>query len=96
MIHVGKEAATEAEALLNLWKHIYSKSKVDYQHLFGEKAIESINQYSAENDIDLLVLSTRERGFIEDLFHRSFTKRMAINTKWPLFIAPAQMVLFSI
>ena len=95
LIHVGKEEHKETDVLLHLWKNYYPKSKVSYKQIWGEKAIESINLYSAANDIDMVVISTEKRGFLRDLFHRSFTKRMAINTKLPLFITHTNMVLFS-
>lgn len=43
-------------------------------------------QYSTENNIDLLVLANRQRGFFESLLGRSLTRNMALKTTTPLLV----------
>lgn len=45
-----------------------------------------MNHYILAHNIDLLVMSTVHRSFVENLFHQSVTKRMALNTKIPLLV----------
>lgn len=96
LIHVGEEEPFEAKALLELWKNYYPKAKVYYDQVWGSNAVESINQFSAKNNADLVVVSTEKRSFLEDLFHRSFTKEMLITTQLPVLITHTNMVVFSV
>ena len=45
-----------------------------------------IVQYAEEIDADLIAMGTLRRGFLENLFHRSVTKRMAFHTTVPLLV----------
>jgi len=47
---------------------------------------EGINQYAAENDIDLITLVNSRKGFLELMFNKSITKKMARTTQLPLLI----------
>jgi len=48
--------------------------------------LEGLTRYSSENDIDLIVMATTHRSFLENLFHKSMTKKMAIKSKIPLMV----------
>lgn len=52
----------------------------------SESVAEGMNEYIEHNDIDISVIITRHRSFIEDLFHKSMTKEMIMNTEIPLLI----------
>lgn len=45
-----------------------------------------LNQYTQEHSIDLLVLSTPHRNLFQELFHKSTTKKVALNTDLPLMV----------
>ncbi len=45
-----------------------------------------LNRYVAENNIDLIAMPTINRPFFNQLFHKSTTKDMAIQTKIPLLV----------
>ncbi len=45
-----------------------------------------ISEYCEDEEADLLVMETQERGFIASLFHKSITKAMAIMVQRPLLI----------
>ncbi len=46
----------------------------------------SLNQYAHDENIDLMVMATRQRGFWEQLFHKSQTKQMALHAHLPLLV----------
>ncbi len=48
--------------------------------------LDGLNRYSCENDIDLIVMATAHRSFMENLFHKSMTRKMAIHSKIPLLV----------
>jgi nucleotide-binding universal stress UspA family protein len=47
-----------------------------------------LEAFVAENRMDVLALASRERSFLEDLFHTSITDRLAIHPSVPLLVIP--------
>jgi len=45
-----------------------------------------VNEYVEHHPIDLSVIITHHRNFLENLFHRSITKQMAMHTEIPLMV----------
>ena len=46
----------------------------------------AMEEYARQHKVDLVVMATRHRGFIENLLHKSMTKTMAFNTHIPLMV----------
>ena len=47
---------------------------------------DGLNQYAADNEVDLLVMVTKHRNFLDNLFHKSITRDVAIHTELPILI----------
>lgn len=47
---------------------------------------EGLEHFVQLNDIDLLIITPKERSFVEKLFHKSVTKSMALHSKVPVMI----------
>ena len=47
---------------------------------------EGLDHYAGDNDVDLVVMVTKHRKFLENLFHKSITRQVAVNTKLPILI----------
>lgn len=45
-----------------------------------------LKKYIEKHDIDMLVMLTRHRSFLEDMFHRSITKQMLLDTDIPIMV----------
>ena len=45
---------------------------------------ETIEKYSHDLNTDLIIISRREKGFFENLFHKSISKKLACHTDIPL------------
>lgn len=54
--------------------------------LKNNSPLEAINQYSKENKIDLVALTTFRRSFIANMLHKSMTKQLIFNSKIPLMV----------
>ena len=52
----------------------------------GNLVWKSLNDYAVKNEVDLIVLLTRHRGFWDKLFHKSTTKAMVNHAQIPLLI----------
>lgn len=57
-------------------------------HLSGSDFLETLNDYIHENGIDMVCMLTHPRNAIQNLFHRSLTKKMAYQSKVPLLAIP--------
>lgn len=47
---------------------------------------QGLQEYAEDHQIDLMVMGTDRRSFLDQLFHRSFTKEMILKAKVPLLI----------
>jgi len=54
--------------------------KITSSHLNGSQFGDTLQQYIDENSIDMLVMSTYKRNFLENIFNRSATKKMGYHT----------------
>ena len=52
----------------------------------GDSVVNGLHQYADENNIDLIVLVNKQRGFFDSLMGKSNSKNMALNIKYPLMI----------
>ena len=48
--------------------------------------MKGLEQYAAENAVDLIVLVNRQRSFIDNLLNESLTKKLALYSKVPILI----------
>ena len=74
------------QSLLEFWHNNYPKSKIVVANIESDDVVSALDRYTVENDIDLISMSTPHRGFFDTIFHKSITRRMAINTRIPLLI----------
>ena len=90
-VHVEKKASKfNTEDLMNNIKNQSPAGNVDVKVLVGDEVTNTIRDFAKEENIDLICFGRRERGFFYDLFHPSFTKKMAILTDIPLLIINAE------
>lgn len=59
-------------------------------HLSGSDFLETLNEYVHLNKIDVVCMITHRRNFIDNLFNRSLTKKMAYQSKVPVLAIPAK------
>lgn len=52
----------------------------------SQDVVEGLSRFAEETTADLLVMATTHRNFLEELFHKSATKKMIYNTRIPLMI----------
>ena len=68
----------------------YSDLVIKTEHLSGRHFDESINDYIDNNQIDMLVMTTHKRSFIESIFNRSLTRKMSYHSKVPILAIPVK------
>ena len=52
----------------------------------SDSIVQGVLRYARKNGIDLVTVSTRQRNFLEKIFHKSVTKRMLFSTNLPLMV----------
>lgn len=60
--------------------------KHSYLTVSGTSVVNAMNELGSGGDVQLVAMVHRKRGFLDDLFHISTTKRMALHTKLPLLV----------
>ena len=83
--------ARHESGLSNYQKYLKKLSpgiSVTSAHLEGREFEDTLQQYIDSNSIDLLVMITRKKSFLEAIFNRSMTKKMAYRTSIPLLAVP--------
>ncbi len=59
---------------------------VVYHEIKGADVVDALNSYTLAQHVSIVAMSTEVRGFLSDLFHKSVSKRMALQTTVPLLI----------
>jgi len=88
-VHVGTMLSSKEALEQELFKMCYAESIPDKPFLFRTLSDEgslskTLNQYAEEENIDLSVVVTHRRGLLERFLHKSATKDMVFNGKYPL------------
>ena len=58
----------------------------DIQEFESDSIVEGLSDYAAIQDVDLVIMVSHRRNFWSNLFHKSQTKQMALNTKVPILV----------
>lgn len=64
----------------------YPKLNFEGFETFYENVSEALEQYVQGNQVDVLAVLKRERGFFEGLFHSSVTKKVTISAQEPVLV----------
>jgi nucleotide-binding universal stress UspA family protein len=91
-LHVNTDPAlTYADDLsMNMLKRNYfftPVNQLNFKVLNDKKVEHGLEDFMSQNEIDLVVVTPKERGFVENLFHKSITKKLAFHSKTPVLIA---------
>jgi len=91
-VHVKEdgEAETYHEIENRLFKAIFNGTEPSFAfnltQIEGHSVVEGLNDYAQKHNIDLVVMVSPHRNFWEQLFHKSVTKAMTLNTKLPILV----------
>ena len=68
----------------NRWKADFALAKLESEHLLGDDFCDAINRYIDDYSVNLLVMVTHRKNFLQRLFRISTTRKMAYHTHIPL------------
>jgi nucleotide-binding universal stress UspA family protein len=91
IVHVqtrpGVDLAVEEQALADI-NQAFPGNDFAFAEIRQEDVAAGLEAFVAENRMDVLALASRERGFLEDLFHTSITDRLVLHPAIPLLVLP--------
>jgi len=68
------------------YSKLIDNQNISFEFLIQDNFENQITDYALENEVDLIVLVTKKRNFIEKLFHHSHTKNLTMKTSTPLLV----------
>jgi nucleotide-binding universal stress UspA family protein len=88
-VNTGEDHQTEAEKeaiFASLHQHGEPAFSFDITEIEGKTVAVALNEYVLENKIDLVVLATKKRSLLEDIFHKSQTRQLLRVATLPLMV----------
>lgn len=85
------EHARSAPWYQRLLSQRYGEETLSTAQLSGSNFESTLQDHIRDNDIDVLVMITYKRGFLEKIIHPSHTRRMSYHTRIPLLAVPAEV-----
>lgn len=91
-VHVAEEGETKTshEIENRLFDVLFKGNEPSFAFTLtkmeGHSVVDSLNDYAVKHHIDLVVMVSPHRNFWEQIFHKSVTKAMALNTKLPILV----------
>jgi nucleotide-binding universal stress UspA family protein len=79
---------SDLQVLKSIEKH-FPDQNYSVAQLKNENVVTGLKEFVQENQMDLLAVSIQDRDLLEDLFHHSITKELAMNVFVPLLTLPA-------
>ena len=83
-LYVQTETTDNKEATFDDWKDEFKNEPVSFYILPSNDVNETITEFIAHQDIDVLAMLTYKRSFFESLFNSSFTEKMSYNSDVPI------------
>jgi len=86
ILNTGKKDVFKPEVVFesSLLLEILKALKPDYHFITNENTDESIMDFAEKNHIDLLVVFPKRHGLLDNLIHKSHTKRLVLQSHVPV------------
>lgn len=84
-LHVTKDGKYD-EKMLNSWKEEFKDEPVHFIVKRNPEPADEVLKFIEEQDLDVLTVVSRNKGFFDKLFSPGFTKKIASKNKVPLFV----------
>ncbi|NMH26886.1 universal stress protein [Flavobacterium silvaticum] len=83
-LYIKTQSSDLKEVVLADWRHVFRDYKLTFHIIDSEDIEGSILEFLDSHQIDLLALLNHKRGFFENLFKTSLTKKLAFHSKIPI------------
>ncbi len=89
VVHVEKLSQKGKDTGSDWFEHnhfIQNEVKFTEEILYGQSVFDELEKYTNTHKIDIVILSRTKRNLMENLFHKSVTKRMVMKSQLPTII----------
>ncbi|MDH3651066.1 MAG: universal stress protein [Saprospiraceae bacterium] len=90
VVHVHEHRDDSATEMMEKFRSFFADQlpalKIEFYHLPGKHIQQVIAEFEDLHDAQLLIMYRPDRTWLEDLFHRSMTERMAQSNPVPLLV----------
>lgn len=86
VIHVGKNKEIKPDVILksDVMQEQLESSTAEYHFISQDNTQEGILNFTETNQVDILIVIPKQYGFLEQLFHKSMSKQLILNSKIPV------------
>ncbi|NND31529.1 MAG: universal stress protein [Saprospiraceae bacterium] len=85
-VHIGKDESYPQWQMEAIFGGKDAVPELLISHMDEKNVVEALNKYCEKAGADLVILSTRQRGFWRTLVHSSITREMALHPHLPLLV----------
>jgi nucleotide-binding universal stress UspA family protein len=89
-VHIGEKGGewdrVKMDGLKEYFRNVYGKTEVVCSLIQSKSILADINEYVQEKKINILSLTTRQRGIFDKLFKADLTKKLFYHTNIPLLV----------
>jgi len=78
---------TDAQALYYMQKE-FPEYNLHINQIKENDVVKGLQEFVMQNNIQLLAVAMHERNFLEDFFHKSVTRQLALEAQFPLLSLP--------
>jgi len=85
-VHIGKEDVYPDWQMEAIFGSGENAPELIKKSLERKDVVSALNNYCSANDIQLLIMATKQRKFWDAIIHTSMTREMALDPKLPLLV----------
>ena len=85
-LYVQTKQSDNNTSVFNDWEEQFKQDSVQFFNLPSDDVKETINEFIASQEIDILAMLTYKRGFFESLFNSSFAEKFSFDTSIPIIV----------
>ncbi|MBN2215217.1 MAG: universal stress protein [Bacteroidales bacterium] len=89
-VHIGEEEGEwdriKMDGLKDYFRNVYGKTEVVCNLVHSRNILADINDYVQEKKINIVSLTSRQRGILDKLFKADLTKKLFYHTNIPLLV----------
>ena len=71
-------------------QHEFPDFNLHINQIKEEDVVKGLREFVEQNDMHVLAVAIHDRNFIEEFFHKSITRQLALNTHVPLLALPTR------
>lgn len=88
--NIDKDYKMDKTVMREIFKMDAPKVELETEVLEHDSTVQAIKDYAVKKEFNLIAVATKDRGFLQELFHHSISKELAWHPDMPLLIVHAE------